>query len=76
MKHLIVFGKGLILTVIFAFVSFISMAQPGDPIDPIDPSCDPLDPKCPIDDYYGVFIFAIILVAAYKAHKRRATLVQ
>ena len=69
MKHLIVFGKGLILTVIFTFVGFISMAQP-------DPSCDPLDPLCPIDDYYGVFIFAIILVAAYKAHKRRATSIQ
>ena len=74
MKHLIVFGKGLILTVIFAFVSFISYAQP--PVDPIDPSCDPLDPKCPIDDYYGVFVFAIILVAAYKAHKRRVTSIQ
>ena len=73
MKHIIVFAKGLILTVVFTFVGFISMAQP---IDPIDPSCDPLDPKCPIDDYYGVFIFAIILVAAYKAHKRRVTSIQ
>ena len=74
MKHFIVFGKGLILTVIFAFVSFISYAQP--PVDPIDPSCDPLDPKCPIDDYYGVFVFAIILVAAYTAQKRRAASIQ
>ena len=75
MKHIIFSGKRLILMIAFACINFISMAQ-GGPLDPIDPSCDPLDPRCPIDDYYGVFIFAIILVAAYKAHKRRATSIQ
>ena len=64
------------MAVIFALASIMSMAQPIDPGEPPDPSCDPLDPKCPIDDYYGVFIFAIILVAAYKAYKRRAILIQ
>ncbi len=63
MKYLVVLSKKIMLVTLLLLSSVFAFAQP-------DPICDPLDPYCPIDDYYGVFIFAILAIAVYKAHRR------
>lgn len=64
MKNRYFIMNRLALLLFFISGHFISMAQ-------ADPNCDPLDPACPIDDYYGMLIFVLLVFAAYKAYKRR-----
>jgi len=68
MRHLLFLGKRVAVLLVLVFSTLVSFAQP-------DPSCDPADPLCPIDDYYGVLIVAVVLLAAYKAYKRKSLVV-
>lgn len=70
MKIFKIFGKrSFALAVVFLMSIFTTLqAQPPDP------ECDPALPICPIDDYYFVFLAAVIVFAAYKAYKRQKAL--
>ncbi len=69
MKIFQIFGRRfLILAAVFLLSTFTTLqAQP-------DPECDPALPICPIDDYYFVFLAAVIVFAAFKAYKRQKAL--